>query len=424
MYTVQGDKTERELSGTTSFVKEENMEGAVDSEPIHGPRIARIELTPVFVPFWEVVKQAMQSGTGGLGMAIAAEEVWLGGDFVVCKLIADDGTIGLGEAFVWLPETGVSPEQLIAVVKQALGRYVLGESPFNVERIRHRMDSNVARSDVAKGLLDMACYDMMGHISGRPACDLMGGRAVDSVPLAALIPLMDTDSMVSYAENFQGEGMNTMRVKLGNSIPEDVRIIQRMREILGDGVRLRVDYNQAYTPAEAVRAIKVIEPFGIDFAEQPVRATDYVGMAHVQSKVDTPLMAHEGCFSLQDIVTLSELGAIGVVGINSERPGGVTNALRAITYAEQRGMGAVIHNQTLGIASAMQIHIAAAKHHSIGHATELFGHVMLEDDLIVEPIDYRGGAATVPTGSGWGVELDEDALRKYATGPTVEMEME
>jgi muconate cycloisomerase len=399
------------------------MDGKDNSAGTSGARVVRIELTPVFVPFREMVSQ-MMAAAGGLGMAIAAEEAWLGGDYVICKLIADDGSVGLGEAFVWLPETGVSPEQLVDSVKSALGRYVLGESPFNVERIRHRMDANVARSDVAKGLLDMALYDLMGRIAGRPACDFMGGRAVDEIPLAALIPLMDLDTMIGLAENFHGDGMRTMRLKLGNSMQEDVRIIERFREVLGDEVRLRVDYNQAYSPAEAVRAIKAIEPFGIDFAEQPVRATDYVGMAHVQHRVDTPVMAHEGCFSLQDIVTLAELGGIGIVGLNSERPGGVTNAIRAIDYAEQRGMGAVIHNQTLGVATAMQIHLAAARHHSLGHATELFGHVMLEDDLIVEPIDYGGGTATVPVGPGWGVELDEDALRKYATADTTLVEDE
>jgi len=400
------------------------MSESIKSTQASGPKIAAIELTPAFVPFFEYVRQAMEAGSGGLGMAIAAEEAWLGGDFVICKLIADDGSIGLGEAFVWLPETGVSPEQLIDSIRNALGRYVLGESPFNVERIRYRMDANVARSDVAKGLLDMACYDLMGRITGRPASDFIGGRAVDEIPLAALIPLMDIDTMIGLAENFHAQGMRTMRVKLGANIKGDVRIMERIRETFGDDLRLRVDYNQAYSPAEAIRAIKAIEPFVIDFAEQPVRATDYVGMAHVQRRVDTPLMAHEGCFSLQDIVTLAELGAIGIVGLNSERPGGVTNALRAINYAEQRGMGAVIHNQTLGVASAMQIHLAAAKHHSLGHATELFGHVMLEDDLIVEPIDYEGGTATVPAGPGWGVDLDEEALKKYATAETARVEIE
>jgi len=361
----------------------------------------------------------MKSGPGGLGMMIPAEEAWEGGEFVILKLIADDGSTGVGEAFVWLPETGISPAQVIDVVENAIGRYVLGADPFKVEALRRRMDANVTRSEVPKGMIDMALYDLMGRITGRPASDFMGGRCVDEVPLAALVPLMDLESMVSFAMAFHASGLKTLRVKLGQSIEDDVKIMSAMRDALGDGVRIRCDYNQAYTPAMAVRAIKAIEPFGLDCAEQPVAAMDYLGMAYVQKRVDTPLMAHEGCFSITDIITMIELGAIEVVGVNAERPGGVTNALRAIDYAEQRGLGVVIHNQSLGIGSAMQIHLAAARHHALGHHVDLFGHVMMEDDVIAHDIDYDGGAATVPTGPGWGVELDEAALEKYATQKTV-----
>jgi muconate cycloisomerase len=71
----------------------------------------------------------------------------------------------------------------------------------------------------------------------------------------------------------------------------------------------------------------------------------------------------------------------------------------------------------------MHIHVAAARFHSLGgHAIELFGHLMMEDDLITERINYRNGTAKVPTGPGWGVTLDEEALEKYATGPTVVIE--
>ncbi len=364
----------------------------------------------------------MRSGEGDLGMAIAAEEAWTGGDFVICKLITEDGIVGLGEIFVWLPESGVSPAQVIDAVQNALGRYVVGESPFNVERIRHSMEINVTRSEVAKGLLDMACYDLMGKIAGRPAHDFMGGRTVDEVPLAALVPLMDTATMVALCQYFHSQGIGTFRLKLGRSIQHDIEVVSRIREKLGDEVSLRVDYNQAYNPPQAIRAIKAIEPFGIDYAEQPVAANNFSGMAIVQKSVDVPLIAHEGFFTLLDIVTLTKMGGINVVGVNSERPGGVTNLLRALSYAELEGMGAVLHNQPLGIASAMHIHVAAARHHSLGHATELFGQVMMEDDLIVEALNYDNGAATVPTGPGWGVDLDEDALKKYTTGPTVVVE--
>lgn len=383
------------------------------------PAIERLELTPLHVPFRPAVREAMAASPTGLGMAIPAEEPWQGGDFVVCRLRAEDGSTGLGEAFVWLPETGVSPGEIVAAVRDALAPYVLGESPFAVERMRRRMDANVARCEVAKGLVDMAAYDLMGRITGRPAHDFMGGRQVEAVPLAALIPLLsDERAMVEMALAFQRSGTRTFRFKLGASRAGDVRIMAAAREALGDEARLRVDYNQAYTPDEAIRAIRAIEPFGVEVAEQPVGATDLLGMVRVQRAVSVPVMAHEGCFSLVDLVAMIELGAVGVVGINSERPGGISAALRAIDYAQARGLGVVIHNQPLGIASAMHVHLATARHASLGHAIELFGHVMMEDDLIADALVYEGGEVKVPPGPGLGVELDEAALERYATGPT------
>ena len=82
-------------------------------------------------------------------MAIKAEESWLGGDFVICKLICNDGNIGLGESFVWLPESGITPYQIIDSIKNGLANYIIGENPFNVEKINQRMDNNVARSEAA-----------------------------------------------------------------------------------------------------------------------------------------------------------------------------------------------------------------------------------------------------------------------------------
>jgi muconate cycloisomerase len=92
-----------------------------------------------------------------------------------------------------------------------------------------------------------------------------------------------------------------------------------------------------------------------------------------------------------------------------------------MAYAELRGLGVVLHDQPLGIGSAMTIHLAAARLPWLGHDTELFGHVMLEDDLILQEIDYQGGKARLPKGPGWGVDLDEAALEKYAVGETLKI---
>jgi muconate cycloisomerase len=331
----------------------------------------------------------------------------------------EDGNEGLGEQFVWWPETGVSPNQIIIAIQEALYRYVLGHSPFEYKDIRTHMNNNVARNETAKGLLDMACWDLMGKLKQKPACELMGGCQADVLKTGALVPLMDGPAMADMAYSWQQAGYDTIRLKLGNSAKEDEEAVRLVRERLGEKALIRVDYNQAYRPEEAVKAIKAIEPFAIELAEQPVAATDFAGMSYVQQKVNTPLMSHEGCFSLQDIRTLVALKAVRIIGMNSERPGGVTNALEAIDYAGKQGMGVVIHNQTLGIADAMMIHLASANYSALGHAIELFGSVMYEDDLVTTPLDFHDGRVRVPSGPGWGMELDTDALDRYATGPTV-----
>jgi len=384
--------------------------------------IERIELTPLFVPFKGYVQKAMAESEGGLGMAIGAEEAWLGGDFVICKLFSKDGSIGLGESFVWLPETGVSPAQIIDAIQNSLSKYVLGENPFNIEKINFRMDANLARNETAKGLLDMACYDLMGQITDLPVCKLIGGRNIDEIPLTALIPLGEPMLMKGLVRSYFKRGFRTFRLKLGKSIESDVKTVKAIRTIFGNKINLRVDYNQSYTPSKAVNAIKAIEPFQIDFAEQPVRADDYIGMAYVQKRINTPLMSHEGFFSLKDFITLVELGAVRVVGLNSDRPGGITKAIEAIHYAKMRGLDVVLHNQPLGIASAMQIHLHAAFCHSIHHSSELFGQEMLEDDLLQRPLDYSNGKVKVPDGSGWGIKLDENALQRFTTGETILLE--
>ena len=385
---------------------------------IKGPKIVSIELTPLQVPFKQVVREAMQH-SGGLGMAIPAEEDWPGGDFAICKMTDEADNTGVGEQFVWWPETGVSPKQIILAVQEALYKYVLGQSPFNYKNIRIHMNNNVARSETAKGLLDMACWDLMGKLKKKAACELMGGKQADALAIGALVPLMDAQDMADMAYGWQQTGYNTIRLKLGRSAKDDEEIVRLARERLGKKAHIRVDYNQSYRPKDAVEAIKAIEPYDVELAEQPVAATDFLGMAYVQRRVNTPLMSHEGCFSLQDIETLIALKAVRIIGINSERPGGVTNALEAIKYAIGRRLGVVIHNQTLGIADAMMIHLAAAHYPSLGHSIELFGNVMYEDDLIVTPLDFDAGTVRVPHGPGWGVELDEVALERYATGPTV-----
>ena len=111
-----------------------------------------------------------------------------------------------------------------------------------------------------------------------------------------------------------------------------------------------------------------------------------------------------------DLVALIESGGCGVVGINGERPGGITGALRAIDYAAARGIGTIIHNQPLGIGTATHAHIAAARFDRLGHDVELAGDVMFDQHLVTERYAVEDGCLVLPGGPGWGIEVDRDAL--------------
>lgn len=378
--------------------------------PDRAAPIVTIELFEAKVPLSSIARSAMAASPNGLGMAIPAEEPWLEADFLLCRLVDENGVEGWGESYVWLPETGVSQREMAMAIRDHLGRYLLGARPTDVQAIGARLDRNVARNEMAKGLLDIACHELAARQIGRPVHDLIGGAVVDRIPLCGLVPLGEPDAVADICAGYQRAGYRSLRIKLGENPAADRDVIAAVRERCGELVRLRVDYNQAYTAPVASRALALIEPFGIDAAEQPLPLGDVLGMVEVQRRTAIPLFLHEGFFSLADAVALIELGGMGVLGVNGERPGGITGALRAIDYAAARGMGTILHNQPLGIGTATQAHIAAARYDRLGHDPELAGDVMFEQHLTTERYRVDAGDLVLPGGPGWGIQVDRHAL--------------
>lgn len=375
--------------------------------------VAGIELFAVRVPFSDLARRAMETSDNGLGMALEAEEPWVAGDFVFARVWDDDGVEGWGEVFMWLPETGVSPGQVIDTIEAHLARYVLGAEPIRVGAIRARLDRNVNRNEVAKALIDLALHDLAARQLGRPVYDLLGGRRADRIPLCGLVPLADATSMAQICAGYVGLGYRTLRIKLGTGPRADRAIVEAIRAEIGDEVRLRVDYNQAYRFPEAVRAMAMIEEFGIDAAEQPLPVGDVLGMVKLQARTPIPLFEHEGAFTVADVIGLVELGGSQVVGVNTERPGGLLGAIELIDYAATRGMGTIIHNQPLGLGTAELIHLAAARFDRLGHAVEAAGDVMFAETLVHDPLRPVEGYLEVPTGPGYGVTVDRDAIADH-----------
>jgi muconate cycloisomerase len=382
--------------------------------------VTTIELFEVEVPLSEIARSAMAESDTGLGMAIAAEDPWLSADFLYVRLVDEDGIAGWGECYVWVPESAVSQRGAAMVIREHIGRFVLGAKAADIQAIGARMDRNIPRNEMAKGVLDVALHDLAARQVGRPVHDLIGGAAVDRIPLCGLVPLASPDFMAEICAGYVAAGYRSLRIKLGTGPRDDLAIMTAIRDRVGWDVRIRCDYNQAYDAPTAVRSLRLLEPFDLDAAEQPVPIGDLLGMRWVQERTSVPLFLHEGFFSLSDVVSLTEAGGMGVLGINAERPGGITAALRAIDYVSARGMGTIIHNQPLGIGTAAHAHIAAARWDRLGHAPELAGDVMFSEHLVDRRYEVVDGEMLLPGGAGWGIEVDRGALDRHLVAePTV-----
>src|SRR5690606_39071256 len=154
-----------------------------------------------------------------------------------------------GEAYVWLPETGVSQSELAMAIRDHLARYVLGARPTDVQHLTARLDRNVARNEVAKGVLDIACYELAARQLGRPVHDLIGGATIDRIPLCGLIPLGSPDTVAAIADHYRRNGYGTVRIKLGTGVGADHDVIAEVRARCGDDLRIRLDSNQEYSAA-------------------------------------------------------------------------------------------------------------------------------------------------------------------------------
>lgn len=400
------------------------LQQPVDGDPTGASRgrgraapVVAVELFEAEVPLSSLARGAMAESDNGLGMAIPAEEPWEAADFLLCRLVDEDGVEGWGESYVWLPETGTSQREMAAAIRDHLARYVLGSRPTDVQAMAARMDRNVARNELAKGVLDIACHELAARQVGRPVHDLIGGAVVDRIPLCGLLPLAAPDTTAGLASAYQRAGYRTVRIKLGTGPLADRDVIAEVRARCGDDLRIRVDYNQAYSAAGAARALALLEPLGIDAAEQPLPVGDLLGMVELQRRTPIPLFLHEGFFSLGDAVALLDAGGAGVMGINGERPGGITGALRAIDYAAARGLGTIIHNQPLGIGTAAHAHIAAARWDRLGHDPEIAGDVMFEQHLTTARYAVEDGCLVLPGGPGWGIAVDRDAVDDHLVAP-------
>ena len=156
---------------------------------------------------------------------------------------------------------------------------------------------------------------------------------------------------------------------------------------------------------------------GLRTWSSPCAWWDLEGMARVTASTPVTIAADESVMCSADVAMVARMRAADMVTIKLARVGGIAEGRRMVEVARAAGLACNMGSKhTFGIGTAAILHFCAA----IEHVSEPIGYgsplERFEDDVIVDPIPFAEGTASIPSGSGLGVTLDEDKVRRYTVG--------
>ncbi len=189
--------------------------------------------------------------------------------------------------------------------------------------------------------------------------------------------------------------------------------MQAIRRGLGDQVTLTVDVNQAWDEPTAMRGIAALEAAGVSLIEQPVARRNRRALKRLAARFDVAIMADEAVHDAVDAFELAAEGASDVYALKISQAGGLWPTLRAAAVADAAGVG--IYGGTLlegSVGSIAAAHVFAACPR-LAWGTELFGPLLLTDDIVVQRPEYRDFELQVPQTPGLGLQLDADKFAFY-----------
>jgi L-alanine-DL-glutamate epimerase-like enolase superfamily enzyme len=378
-------------------------------------KITRIECIPVSIPFAKPMK--MGGGTAAVS------------DAVVVKVHTDEGVTGVcetGDTSLWY--MGESQDSIMYNITRVFGpQILLGEDPFNIEKIIARMDKAAKTNNQSKAVIDYALHDVMGKALGVPVYKLLGGLSNPKIPLAFVMSSGTAEEVAEEGRGLVKEGFRALKLKVGaHAVEEDIEMLAALRQAVGNNIKIMTDTNGGWHYFDALRFLKGAARYNLFLSEQPVPWWDIDGLARLRRKVDVPIMADESAAELNDLTKLIQRDAVDGFFLKVPKAGGIHKSQKFVAIAQSVGLvvmcGCMI-DTSLGAAANAQFLAATEwmgriEQEAIG-PLNLFNafstaNISPENDLAVRPIRYEGGFLYPPDGPGLGVELNEDAVRKYA----------
>lgn len=328
-----------------------------------------------------------------------------------------EGVVGWGEATTigGLSYGAESPEAIRSAMETYLAPLLCGQRFSGVASLAEKMNASVKGNTFAKSALETAFLDAQGKLLGLPVSALLGGALRERLPVLWTLASGDTGKDIEEGKRLLAEGRHdTFKLKIGaRTLKTDISHALAIKAALGDAVSVRVDVNQAWDFTTAVNGMRQLQDGGIDLVEQPIPLWDRAGLIALSQRFTLPVLADEAVATGHDGYALASGGFTGAYALKIAKAGGPAQALKLAHIAQAAGValyGGTMLEGTLGTVASLHAWSTV----NLQWGTEMFGPLLLKDDVVTQPLSFSDGQVTLPQGPGLGVEIDEEKLRYYA----------
>jgi muconate cycloisomerase len=339
-----------------------------------------------------------------------------GQTLMLVRIHCSDGFVGIGEGTTigGLAYGGESPESM----KQAIDTYfspaLVGQDATRIQALMARVGKLIKENRFAKSAVETALLDAHGKRVGLPISELMGGRRRDSLPVAWTLASGNTSTDIAEAEAMLlRRRHNIFKLKIGaRPLADDITHVAAIKRALGERAAVRVDVNMAWSETEAARGMAALADAGCELVEQPVASA--AALSRLVRRFPIALMADESLTGPESAFELARHHGADVFAVKIEQSGGLFGAQRVAAIADAAGIGlygGTMLEGAVGTIASAQVFSTFAQ---LQWGTELFGPLLLTEEILVEPLAYRDFELAVPSGPGLGISLDEERVAFFA----------
>lgn len=319
------------------------------------------------------------------------------------RVMTDMGIYGVGECSAFPMIVGETQDTCLVLARD-FARLWKGKDPLAIAERMGELNLYIAGNTTVKSAFDMALHDLSAKHAGLPLYRFLGGERRDIVTDITL-GIGEPAQMADKAATLKAGGAEALKVKLGKKPKEDVARIREIRKAVGFDIPIRIDANQGWTFEEALEALGGLEPFKIQFCEQPMRTYNDHLLPELRSQTIVPIMADESVYSHRDAERLCRNDGCDYINIKFSKSTGIAEALRiqelAAAYQIPCMIGGMLESR-LALAAKVHFAYAAPNVKFFDLDTCMVGHL---EDPVIGGVAYRGYHVSVSEEIGIGADI-------------------